>query len=81
MILTLTLAGTAYEIKTLYGRVAATAEKKAKALFTYGLCRLFGIMISHEEEMFRKSFAVAIGLVKNQRFHYLKNFKKIPEAF
>ena len=30
-------ASTAYEIKTLYGRVASTAEKKAKALFTYGL--------------------------------------------
>ena len=27
-------ASTAYEIKTLYGRVAATAEKKARAMFT-----------------------------------------------
>ena len=57
-------ASTAYEIKTLYGRVAATAEKKAKALFTYGLCKLFSLMISHEESMFRESFAVAIGLKK-----------------
>ena len=57
-------AGTAYEIKTLYGRVAATAEKKAKGLFTYGLCKLFALMISHEEEMFRDSFVVAIGLKK-----------------
>ena len=57
-------AGTAYEIKTLYGRVAATAEKKAKALFTYGLSNLFSMMISHEEEMFNDSFAVAIGLKK-----------------
>ena len=57
-------AGTAYEIKTLYGRVAATAEKKAKGLFTYGLCRLFALMINHEETMFRDSFAVAIGLKK-----------------
>ena len=57
-------AGTAYEIKTLYGRVAATAEKKAKAMFTYGLCRLFALMISHEERMFNESFAVAIGLTK-----------------
>ena len=30
---------TAFEIKTLYGRVAATAEKKTRALFTYGLCK------------------------------------------
>ena len=55
-------AATAYEIKTLYGRVAATAEKKARALFTYGLCRLFGMMIYTEEENFKKSFALAVGL-------------------
>ena len=56
------LAQTAYEIKTLYGRVAATAEKKARAMFTYGLCRLFSMMIFTEEDMFRKSFAAAVGL-------------------
>ena len=60
--LDINLASTAYEIKTLYGRVAATAEKKAKALFNYGLCKLFSMMITNEEELFRKSFAVAIGL-------------------
>ena len=62
--LDINLASTAYEIKTLYGRVAATAEKKAKALFQYGLCKLFALMISHEEHMFRESFAQAIGLKK-----------------
>ena len=58
------MASTAYEIKTLYGRVASTAEKKARALFSYGLCRLFSLMIKHEEKMFNESFAAAIGLVK-----------------
>ena len=58
------MASTAYEIKTLYGRVASTAEKKSRALFTYGLCRLFAMMIKHEEKMFEESFAVAIGLEK-----------------
>ena len=62
--LDINLASTAYEIKTLYGRVAATAEKKAKALFQYGLCKLFSLMIAHEESMFRESFAAAIGLKK-----------------
>ena len=57
-------AQTAYEIKTLYGRVAATAEKKARALFKYGLCKLFSMMIYHEEFMFKESFAAAIGLEK-----------------
>jgi len=55
-------ASTAYEMKSLYGRCAATAEKKAKALFSHGLCRLFSLMIQHEEKMFKDSFAVAIGL-------------------
>ena len=55
-------ASTAYEIKTLYGRVAATAEKKARALFTYGLCKLFSMIIKNEEELFRRSFAIAIDL-------------------
>jgi hypothetical protein len=58
------LASSAYEIKSLYGRVAATAEKKAKALFTYGLCKLFSMLIQNEEMMFKESFAVAIGLEK-----------------
>ena len=57
-------ASTAYEIKTLYGRVASTAEKKARALFTYGLCKLFSLMIKHEERMFDESFGVAMGLKK-----------------
>ena len=55
-------ASSAYEIKSLYGRVAATAEKKTRGLFDYGLCRLFQMMISVEEEMFRRSFAAALGL-------------------
>ena len=57
-------ASTAYEIKTLYGRVASTAEKKARALFTYGLCKLFSLMIKHEERMFDESFGVVMGLKK-----------------
>ena len=62
--LDITTASTAYEIKTLYGRVAATAEKKAKAMFTYGLCKLFAMMIHNEETLFKDSFAAAIGLIK-----------------
>ncbi len=57
------LASTAYEIKTLYGRVAATAEKKARALFTFGLGKLLSMIIRHEETLFENSFANAIGLV------------------
>jgi len=73
-------AGTAYEIKTLYGRVAATAEKKAKGLFTYGLCRLFSLMISHEEKMFQDSFAAAIGL-KKPEIPLQEEFQDNPDAY
>ena len=79
-------ASTAYEIKTLYGRVASTAEKKAKAIFTYGLCKLFSLMIKHEERMFDESFAVAIGLKKPQvplmeDFQDPKEFEAANEKF
>ena len=73
-------AGTAYEIKTLYGRVAATAEKKAKGLFTYGLCKLFSLMIVHEEKMFLESFAQAIGLQKPE-IPLPEEYEDDPEAF
>ena len=57
-------AGTAYEIKSMYGRVAATAKRKARDLFTYGLCEVLEMMIYNEENLFRDSFSQAIGLVK-----------------
>ena len=55
-------ASTAYEIKSLYGRVAATAEKKARSLFTFGLCKLFAMMIHTEEKNFKESFAIVEGI-------------------
>jgi hypothetical protein len=55
---------TAYEIKSLYGRAATTATRRCRGLLTYGLCKLFGLIIYHEEKIFRDSFATAIGLVK-----------------
>ena len=57
-------ASTAYEMKSLYGRVSATAEKKAKALFDHGLCKLMAMMVQHEEYLFEESFAQAMDLVK-----------------
>jgi len=78
--LDINLASTAYEIKTLYGRVAATAEKKARAMFDYGLCQIFSMMIGHEESMFKDSFAVAIGLKKPA--HPLpEEYQEDPDAF
>jgi hypothetical protein len=73
-------------MKSLYGRCAATAEKKAKALFTYGLCNLFSLMIQHEEKMFKESFALAIGLKKpvvplEEEFQTPEEFEKAKEKY
>ena len=57
-------AASAYEMKSLYGRCAATAEKKCKALFDFGLCRLFAMMIQHEEHIFEESFSKTMELEK-----------------
>jgi hypothetical protein len=62
--LSISSGATAYEVKTLYGRVAATSQRKCRDLYEYGLCKLFSLMIIHEERLFRESFAEAIGLQK-----------------
>ena len=74
------LASTAYEIKTLYGRVAATAEKKARSLFTFGLCKVFALMIRHEEYLFQQSFANVVGLIKPE-IPLEEEFPDDPEGF
>jgi len=84
--LDISTASTAYEIKTLYGRVAATAEKKAKAMFTYGLCKIFSMMIHNEEQLFKDSFAAAIGLIKpvpplQEDFEDPEEFEKAQEKY
>lgn len=58
----LTAGATAYEIKSLYGRAATTASRRCKGLLTYGLCKLFALVIYHEEQIFRESFTVAAGI-------------------
>ena len=55
---------TAYEIKSLYGRAATTATRRCRGLLTYGLCKLLGLIVFHEERIFRESFAAATGLEK-----------------
>lgn len=55
---------TAYEIKSLYGRAATTASRKCRGLLTYGLCKLFSLIIYNEEQVFRDSFGAAMGLEK-----------------
>ncbi|MDA7436453.1 hypothetical protein N8654_02085 [Synechococcus sp. AH-601-B19] len=71
-------ASTAYEMKSLYGRVSATAEKKCRALFDFGLSKLFSMMIQHEEFMFEESFAQAMEL-KRPEIPLEENFEDRAE--
>jgi hypothetical protein len=48
---------TAYELKSIYGRLATTAMKKCKQLYTHGLCKLFEMAVFAEEELFRRSLS------------------------
>lgn len=51
---------TAYEVKGIYGRVSTTAMKKARAIYTYGFCSLFEMAIAAEEDLFKRSLAIAL---------------------
>jgi hypothetical protein len=51
---------TAFEIKSVFGRAAATAKRKAEALFTYGVCELLSMAIYAEENIYRIQLARAI---------------------
>jgi hypothetical protein len=49
---------TATEIKGLMGRAQATALRKNKSFLIYGFCRLLEMIVFHQEQTFKKSFAV-----------------------
>jgi hypothetical protein len=66
--LSISSGATAYEVRSLYGRVATTAKRKCRDLYEYGFCKLFSLMIVHEERLFRDSFGAASGLVKPPPF-------------
>jgi hypothetical protein len=51
---------TAFEIRSLFGKVAATAKRKANALYTHGICKMLQLMIEAEEYLFIKSLRSSI---------------------
>jgi hypothetical protein len=51
---------TAYEIKSLYGRTAATAKKRADNLYTYGLCKVIEMAIAAEELKLKRQIATVL---------------------
>ncbi len=62
--LSINSGATAYEVRSIYGRVAATAKKKCRDLLEYGFCKLFTLMVVHEETLFRESLGQALGIQK-----------------
>lgn len=56
-------SGTTFgEIKTLYGQISRTAGKKCEALYTFGLCKIFEMIIEREEAKFKVSFLENINM-------------------
>ena len=55
---------TATEYKSLFGRVSATAKKKATAIYTYGICRCLELIVYQEERLFRETLAATAGIEK-----------------
>jgi hypothetical protein len=55
---------TATEYKSLFGRVSATAKKKATAIYAYGICRCLELIVYQEERLFRETLAAAAGIEK-----------------
>ena len=55
---------TATEIKGLMGRAQATALRKNKSFLVYGFCKLLEMILYHQENVFKDSFALASNLKK-----------------
>ena len=53
---------TATEIKGLMGRAQATALRKNKSFLVYGFCKLLEMILYHQEETFKDSFAAVVKL-------------------
>jgi hypothetical protein len=60
--ISISAGATATEIKGLMGRAQATALRKNKSFLTYGFCRLLEMILFHQEQVFRESFAAVSGL-------------------
>lgn len=73
---------TAFEIKSLYGRAAATAHRKCLNLYTYGLCKIFEMAILSEESLFRQSLAQILeqGYAKQIKLKLDKNIPVIEQV-
>lgn len=70
---------TAFEVKSIYGRAAATAKQKAERLYTFGLCQIFEMAIAAEEDLFKQSVTAVLGkkelISDDEAFQFFTNGK------
>jgi hypothetical protein len=67
------------EVKSLYGKVAATANKKCTALWTYGLAKILEMVILIEENLFLDSYRQYLLTRDRKRSEYQNRVEKGEE--
>lgn len=70
---------TAFEIKTLFGRVENTADGKADGLYTHGLALVFEMMLYLEEQTFKKDLFYLMKETGDPRFDPLQDWSQIND--
>ncbi len=74
----LTSGSTWGEVKTLFGRVQNTADKKMVSLMQFGLCEIFEKIIYREEAMWKTQFFDYINKVFPNQYPF-QNAEQIPD--
>jgi hypothetical protein len=73
-------SATAYEMKTVYGKVATTAKKKAVAIYTHGICKVLEKILAIEEDLFLRSLTIALGRDPNTEPVSVEEFNAMMQA-
>lgn len=75
-------SATAYEMKSVYGKVSSTSEKKAKSIYDNGLCRLFEMAIYIEEQNWKKSVEIYMAQIpkSKQENEYKKLMERVEQG-
>jgi hypothetical protein len=64
------------EVKSLYGKVAATAKQKCLALWQHGLCKLLEMVVFIEEQLFLNSYTQYMLTAHPKKKVFIKLFEK-----
>lgn len=70
---------TAFEVKTLFGRVENTADGKADGLYTHGLALVFEQILYFEEQLFKQSLFQAMKSVDGRKWKKLQDPSQLAD--